>query len=54
MEEFKKFLLEGNPYAINILLNIINSEIEKENNDSEYLNWLKDLANKIIKINIRG
>lgn len=52
MEEFKKFLLEGNPYAINILLNIINSELEKEVKNSEYLIWLKDLANKIIKINI--
>lgn len=51
MEEFKKFLLEGNPYAINILLNIIDSEIEKSNPNEEYYQNLKDLANKIMRIN---
>lgn len=50
MEEFKKFLLEGNPYAIDIVLNLIDSQMEKESLNSNYFNWLKDLANKFIKI----
>lgn len=50
MEEFKKFLLEGNPYAIDIILNLIDSQMEKESLNSNYFNWLKDLANKFIKI----
>jgi hypothetical protein len=50
MEEFKKFLLEGNPYAINIVLNIIGSEIEKADQGSDYFNSLKDLAYKFIRI----
>lgn len=50
MEEFKKFILDGNPYAINIVLNIIDSEMEKAEQDSDYFNSLKDLAHKFIKI----
>lgn len=51
MEEFKKFLLDGNPYAINIILNIINAEMDKTDHKGEYFQSLKDLAKKIIKIN---
>ena len=51
MEEFKKFLLEGNPYAINIILNIINAEMDKTDANGEYFQSLKDLAYKFIKIN---
>ncbi|WP_294365024.1 hypothetical protein [uncultured Clostridium sp.] len=54
MEEFKKFLLEGNPYAIDIVLNLIDSQMEKESLNNNYFNYLKDLADKFIKIKSEG
>ena len=45
MDEFKKFLTENNPYAINILINLIDREIG--NSSGEYLDSLKDLAKKL-------
>lgn len=50
MEEFKRFLLDGNHYAIDIVLNIIDSEMEKAEQNSDYFNSLKDLAHKFIRI----
>lgn len=41
MEEFKKFLLDGNPYAINIVLNIINGEMSLTDPNSDYFKYLK-------------
>jgi len=54
MEEFKKFLLDGNPYAINIVLNIINGEMSLTDPNSDYFKYLKDLAHKFIKINSKN
>ena len=48
MDEFKKFLTKDNPYAINILINLIDNEME--NSSGEYLNLLKDIAKKLLKV----
>jgi len=48
LKEFKDFLKKDNPYAINILINLIDVEMEKAS--GEYLENLKDLAQKFLKV----
>lgn len=50
MDKFKDFLTKDNPYAINILINLIDSEME--NASGEYLDNLRDLAQKFLKVGV--
>jgi len=46
MDELKKILTKDNPYAINILVNLVDKEMENAN--GEYLTSLKDIVKKLL------